>query len=161
MLGNRRVDTKPEVLLRSLLHRAGLRFRKDRLIRLGARRVRPDVVFGRQRVAVFMDGCFWHRCPEHGTMPATNHAYWLAKFQTNIARDERNNAALKDEGWRVIRIWEHEVLDPDLAQHAVSRVVATVRGHDASLEHDGTFVVEHRAEPVSAGRSQEVVAYAA
>ena len=100
MLGNRRVDTKPEVQLRSLLHRAGLRFRKDSLIRLGARRVRPDVVFGRQRVAVFMDGCFWHRCPEHGTMPSTNHAYWLAKFQTNIARDERNNAALKDEGWR-------------------------------------------------------------
>ena len=161
MLGNRRVDTKPEVLLRSLLHRAGLRFRKDRLIRLGVRRVRPDVVFGRQRVAVFMDGCFWHRCPEHGTMPATNHTYWLAKFQTNIARDARNNAALKDEGWRVIRIWEHEVLDPDLAQHAVSRVVSVVRGHDVSPEHHHAFAAKRRAEPVSAGRRQEVVAYAA
>ena len=161
MLGNRRVDTKPEVQLRSLLHRAGLRFRKDRLIRLGARRVRPDVVFGRQRVAVFMDGCFWHRCPEHGTMPSTNHAYWLAKFQTNIARDERNNAALMDEGWRVIRIWEHEVLDADLAQHAVSRVVSAVRGHDASSATDAMRPDVRRVDLAPTDMKQEIVGYAA
>ena len=128
MLGNRRVDTKPEVLLRSMLHRAGLRFRKDWLIPLSPRGVRADVVFPRQRVAVFMDGCYWHRCPEHGTMPQTNHDYWRAKFQMNIARDLRVNVSLADEGWQVIRIWEHEVLDDDLAEHAVSRVVSAVRG---------------------------------
>ena len=120
--------TKPEVLLRSMLHRAGLRFRKDRLIPLSPRGVRADVVFPRQRVAVFMDGCYWHRCPEHGTMPMTNHEYWLAKFQMNIARDARHNASLADRGWRVIRIWEHELLDQDLAELAVSRVASAVRG---------------------------------
>ena len=127
MLGNRRVDTRPEVLLRQLLHRAGLRFRKDRLIPLSPRGVRVDVVFPRQRVAVFIDGCYWHRCPEHGTMPSTNRDYWRAKFETNMARDARNNAELARDGWRVIRIWEHEVLDVELADHAVSRVRDAVR----------------------------------
>ena len=134
MLGNRRVDTAPEVRLRSLLHRAGLRFRKDRLIPLAPRGVRADVVFAKQRVAVFMDGCYWHRCPEHGTMPATNHDYWRRKFEGNIQRDLRNNAALADDGWRVIRIWEHEVKDDDLVTHAVGRVLSAVREPSANGE---------------------------
>ena len=186
MLGNRRVDTKPEVLLRSMLHRAGLRFRKDRLIPLSPRGVRVDVVFPRQRVAVFMDGCYWHRCPEHGTMPQTNHEYWRAKFQMNIARDLRVNVSLADEGWQVIRIWEHEVLDDDLAEHAVSRVVSAVRGvnrsgdssevgsatSDALVQEpisesenlsdvERRFVVDRRVEMMPLVCNEEVVGYAA
>ena len=155
MLGNRRVDTQPEVLLRQLLHRAGLRFRKDRLIPLKPRGVRVDVVFPRQRVAVFMDGCYWHRCPEHGTMPATNHEYWRAKFETNMARDARNNAELARDGWRVIRIWEHEVLDDDLAAHAVSRVLSAVR------EGTGQKPRPRRPRPGrTRSRSRQLIAHA-
>ncbi len=122
MQSNRRADTKPEVLLRSLLHRAGLRFRKDKYIKLEPRGVKVDVVFSKARVAVFMDGCFWHRCPEHGTMPTRNHEYWRAKFQRNIERDQRTNKELRRLGWTVLRVWEHEVVDSDLADHAVSQI---------------------------------------
>jgi DNA mismatch endonuclease, patch repair protein len=75
MRGNRRVDTRPERQVRSLLHARGYRFRKDHLIEVPGARVRPDVVFTRHRVAVFIDGCFWHRCPEHGTSPRANSHY--------------------------------------------------------------------------------------
>ncbi len=127
MKSNRRADTKPEVMLRSMLHRVGLRFRKDRYIRLDRRGVKADIVFVTARVVVFMDGCFWHRCPEHGTMPSRNHDYWLAKFQRNVERDGYNTDQLQQRGWQVIRIWEHEVKDQDLAAHAVERVRAIVK----------------------------------
>ncbi len=127
MQSNRRADTKPEVRLRSLLHRAGLRFRKDRYIRLSERGVKVDVVFPAARLAVFMDGCFWHRCPEHATMPASNRNYWRAKFQRNIDRDDRHNRELGKLGWMVVRIWEHEVRDDDLAAHSVARIRAIVK----------------------------------
>lgn len=104
---NPRAGTKPEVRLRSMLHRRGHRFRKDHLVRLGAVRVRPDLVFTRWRLAVFVDGCFWHRCAEHGRVPKTNTAYWVPKLAANEERDRRVNAALADEGWVVLRIWEH------------------------------------------------------
>ena len=80
MLSNRRVDTKPERQLRSHLHRNGLRFRKDFLIRAEALSVRADVVFPARKVAVFVDGCFWHQCPEHATMPRTNRDFWEPKL---------------------------------------------------------------------------------
>ncbi|WP_278256735.1 hypothetical protein [Nocardioides convexus] len=79
MLGNRRVDTKPEVAIRSALHRAGLRFRKDYRLDLGGARLRPDIAFTRAKVAVFVDGCFWHACPVHGTQPRSNADYWTPK----------------------------------------------------------------------------------
>ncbi|MCU1355157.1 MAG: mismatch repair protein Vsr [Acidimicrobiales bacterium] len=104
---NRRVDTKPEVQLRSLLHRRGLRFRKDLLIRAEGVRVRPDIVFTRRRLAVFLDGCFWHGCPEHQHIPKSNRDYWVPKLEANIRRDDRVSAALVEAGWRVVRIWEH------------------------------------------------------
>jgi DNA mismatch endonuclease (patch repair protein) len=94
MQGNRRIDTKPEVLLRSLLHRRGLRFRKDRGLRAGELGVRPDIVFGRAKLAVFLDGCFWHYCPQHGTDPKSNVGYWSKKLTGNVARDRRNDQAL-------------------------------------------------------------------
>jgi len=105
---NRRANTSPEVQLRSELHRRGLRFRKDFLVRMGGTWTRPDIAFTRARVAVFVDGCFWHSCPEHGTVPRTNVEYWVPKLQANVARDRRNTAFLHDEGWAVVRLWEHE-----------------------------------------------------
>lgn len=108
MLANRRTDTKPEIALRSALHVRGLRFRKDHQLALADRRVRPDVVFTRAKVAVFLDGCFWHRCPEHATTPATNTDYWIAKFERNVERDRAVDRSLAADGWTVIRVWEHE-----------------------------------------------------
>src|SRR5687767_14914129 len=103
MRANKKRDTLPETRLRQSLHRAGLRFRKHLEIRADALAVRPDVVFTRRRVAVFVDGCFWHSCPEHGTKPRSNSSYWAAKLQRNQARDVAVNAALERNGWRVIR----------------------------------------------------------
>ena len=94
MRANRRRDTKPERLLRSELHRRGLRFRKDLRIQVEGGSARPDVIFTRARVAVFIDGCFWHSCPQHGEIPRANRDFWQTKLQGNIDRDRRNTAAL-------------------------------------------------------------------
>lgn len=123
MEANRRKDTGPERLLRSQLHARGLRYRVDRPLVLDDRRVRPDLVFSGARVAVFVDGCFWHRCPVHATHPKANADYWQAKFDRNVARDRGDDAALRSAGWTVVRIWEHE--DPD---EAAVRVEAVLRG---------------------------------
>lgn len=106
--GNRRSDTKPEQRIRSELHRRGLRFRKDMLVRAAGVRTHVDVAFTRQRLAVFVDGCFWHACPDHGTSPKSNTGYWAPKLAANIARDQCVGAALTADGWVVLRIWEHE-----------------------------------------------------
>jgi DNA mismatch endonuclease (patch repair protein) len=120
MKGNRRADTKPELALRSALHALGLRFRKDHLLRTSAgSRVKADVVFTRARLAVFVDGCFWHGCPEHGNTPKANTAYWGPKLERNRQRDEILSRELRADGWSVVRIWEHEPLD-----QALDRIVA-------------------------------------
>ncbi|MEP1123393.1 MAG: very short patch repair endonuclease [Ilumatobacter sp.] len=116
----RRRDTKPEVALRSALHRQGLRFRVDRKV-LPGMRSRPDIVFGPAKVAVFVDGCFWHRCPEHGTRPKNNQEWWDQKLDANVARDRRVDAELREAGWEVIRFWEHE--DPLEAAERTASVV--------------------------------------
>lgn len=108
MRSNRRRDTTPERRLRSHLHALGYRFRVDFPIDAPSRRVRPDLVFTRARVAVFVDGCFWHCCPEHGRRPIEHRSYWDAKLARNRERDRQVNLALQDSGWTVIRIWEHE-----------------------------------------------------
>ena len=118
MQANRRRDTRPELALRSALHRAGYRYRCDLRIDLPEGRVRPDIVFTRKRVAVFVDGCFWHSCPEHGSRPSVNQSYWSPKLARTVERDARNTRSLEDAGWTVIRIWEHEDLD-----RSVERVV--------------------------------------
>ena len=107
MKANRRRDTGPERALRSALHRRGLRFRVDYPVTAGVRRTRPDIVFPRARLAVYMDGCFWHRCPIHGTEPQANTAYWKPKLDANAARDAAETLALEAAGWTVERIWEH------------------------------------------------------
>jgi DNA mismatch endonuclease, patch repair protein len=116
MQGNRRVDTTPEVDLRRALHAAGLRFRKDFVVRADGVKVKADIVFTRRRLAVFVDGCFWHGCPAHCRMPARNRDYWEAKIGRNRERDERVTTALTAAGWRVVRIWEHEPLEGAVAQ---------------------------------------------
>lgn len=129
MRANRRRDTEPELALRSLLHRAGLRFRVDLPIRPGSGRpIRPDIVFPRRRVAVFVDGCFWHGCPIHATQPATNAEYWGDKIVENRARDARTTEALEALGWTVRRFWEHE--DPARAAEAVEAMVRRASADD-------------------------------
>jgi DNA mismatch endonuclease (patch repair protein) len=107
MQGNRKRDTSPELALRSELHRRGLRYRIDQKP-LENLRCRADIVFRRQKVAVFVDGCFWHGCPEHGTSPKTNATYWNAKIARNMERDQLNDAELSNAGWAIVRVWEHE-----------------------------------------------------
>jgi DNA mismatch endonuclease (patch repair protein) len=107
----RRTDTKPEIALRSALHRRGWRFRKDHRLDLPGGRVRPDLVFTRRRVAVFVDGCFWHVCPLHGREPTSNEWYWTPKLRRNVERDRLANTVLADDGWAIVRIWEHQTVD--------------------------------------------------
>ena len=114
MRANRRRDTKPELAVRSALHRKGYRFRVDAPIETSGRRVRPDIVFPKRRVAVFIDGCFWHSCPEHGQMPKTNSPYWETKLNNNKTRDLADTLALERDGWKVVRIWEHDHIDDAL-----------------------------------------------
>jgi DNA mismatch endonuclease, patch repair protein len=124
MKANRRTDTKPELALRRALHARGYRYRKDHRLDLpGGVRVRPDVVFTARRVAVFVDGCFWHCCPEHGSQPAANTWYWEPKLRRNVERDRVADTALGQAGWTVVRLWEHESLDA-----AVAAVIAVLSG---------------------------------
>jgi DNA mismatch endonuclease (patch repair protein) len=134
MQGNRATDTGPELALRSELHRRGYRFRKS-AAPLRSVRCRADVVFTRARVAVFVDGCFWHRCPEHGTRPRTHSGYWRAKLDRNVARDRRNDDALRSAGWTVVRVWEHEEV-----LVAADRVATILEAASSTLRREPTSV---------------------
>ncbi|MFC5678430.1 very short patch repair endonuclease [Aeromicrobium endophyticum] len=102
-----RQDTAPELALRSALHAMGLRYRVQVHVP-GNRRRRMDIAFTKVKVAVFVDGCFWHGCLAHGTRPTTNREWWDWKIEGNKARDEDTNRLLAEHGWEVIRVWEHE-----------------------------------------------------
>lgn len=115
MSRNKGSNTTPEVRLRRALWSAGLRYRVHP--RLPGK---PDLAFNRARIAVFVDGCFWHRCPLHATHPRTNEAFWAAKLDRNVQRDREVEAQLERAGWTVCRFWEHE-LEADLAD-AVDRI---------------------------------------
>lgn len=121
MQGVRRCHTRPEIELRSLLHRAGLRFRVNCRAAPGVP-FRPDIVFTRVKTAVFVDGCFWHGCPIHGHIPKSHSDWWQAKFLRTRTRDALAARNLELEGWLVVRVWEHE--DPALA---ASRIVSQVQ----------------------------------
>ena len=107
--------------MRRLLHARGLRYRVDTPLS-GLPRRRADLTFPSKCVAVFVDGCFWHGCPEHGTQPKTNDAWWADKLRRNVARDRETDEHLTKQGWLVIRVWEHE----DVIS-AADRVEASVR----------------------------------
>ncbi|WP_116199453.1 very short patch repair endonuclease [Amycolatopsis circi] len=114
-------NTGIEIALRKILHAAGFRYRVHRRPVKGVRR-EADLVFGPSRVAVFVDGCFWHGCPEHGTWPKNNADYWRTKIETNRRRDANTDQLLLEAGWLSVRIWEHEATDV-----AASRVIETVQ----------------------------------
>lgn len=128
MLGCRSRDTRPEKALRSVLHAMGLRFRVCTRPVAQVRRT-ADVVFTRARVAVFMDGCFWHGCPQHYRIPRTNTAYWADKITGNQTRDRQTDELLQDAGWTVVRIWEHE--DALVAAEAVTRAISDARDRNS------------------------------
>jgi len=116
-------DTEPELLLRKTLWYAGYRYRiKNRLPG------RPDIVFPAQRVAVFVDGCFWHGCPAHYQKPGTNARFWSEKIRRNIERDKEVNVLLRLEGWKVMRLWEHDVRNsPELCALQVIKELESKR----------------------------------
>lgn len=119
-----RAGTRPEMALRRELHRAGLRYFVDRRPIKSVPR-RADLVFPRSRTAVFVDGCFWHGCPQHGRRPTTNSWYWTEKIATTSRRDSDTDRLLSEAGWQVIRIWEH-----DNVRAAAELISATVRRAD-------------------------------
>jgi DNA mismatch endonuclease, patch repair protein len=114
-------DTRPEMELRRELHRRGLRYRID-VSPDPAVRGRADLVFGPPGVAVYVDGCFWHSCDEHGVLPKSNREWWRAKLKRTVERDRATELDLQARGWTVIRVWEHE--DPFEAADRVETVVA-------------------------------------
>ena len=127
MQSNRGRDTKPELALRSAVHALGLRYRVDARPLKELRRT-ADMVFPRAKVAVFLDGCFWHGCPEHHSVAVTNATFWADKVKNNTARDRDTDRRLEDSGWVVVRVWEHE--DPATAARRVQAVVASRRAAD-------------------------------
>lgn len=120
MTAQTRADTSPERDLRSVLHGRGFRFRKH-VAPLPALRCQADIVFRPQRIAIFVDGCFWHLCPVHGEIPRSNAEWWRDKLERNVARDRRNNKILRRDGWIVLRVWEHE--DPNIAANRIELAI--------------------------------------
>ena len=117
-------DTQSEMALRSELHRRGFRYHVDRAIS-GVTRGRPDVSFPTEQIAVFVDGCFWHSCPQHASTPASNRDWWVRKLSSNVKRDERHSTELGAAGWVVLRFWEHE--NPLEVADRVQRAVLEAR----------------------------------
>lgn len=124
MQANKSRDTGPEKAVRRLLHAAGLRYRVSRQPLTGLRRT-ADIVFGPARVAVFIDGCYWHGCPDHYAPPKTNSGYWSPKIEGNRLRDRDTDSRLADAGWLVLRFWEHE--DPAVCAGKIAKAVSTRR----------------------------------
>jgi DNA mismatch endonuclease (patch repair protein) len=125
MQGNRRRDTRPELALRRRLHALGLRYRVDETLPLDGVRRRADIVFSKARVAVFVDGCLWHSCPDHCRLPGTHPQYWENKLTRNRERDADTDRRLTEAGWLSVRVWEHE--DPAIAAVHVADLVMSRR----------------------------------
>jgi DNA mismatch endonuclease (patch repair protein) len=124
----RRTSTTPEMLVRRELHRRGLRFRVNYSSLPG----RPDLAFTSARIAVFVDGCFWHVCPEHFVMPKNNHNWWRDKLERNVTRDRRKDQELGELGWKVVHVWEHE--DPIEVSNRIEQLWRSRR----SPQHTGS-----------------------
>lgn len=121
MRSNRRRDTNPELRLRRALHAMGYRYRVDMRLDVAGRRIHADLVFTRARVAVFVDGCFWHGCSEHCRMPSDPSGYWHAKIRRNMERDRAADDVLTEAGWCIVRVWEHTPVE-----NAVIQIQATL-----------------------------------
>lgn len=134
MQSNRGRDTKPELALRSAVHALGLRYRVSARPLPGVRRT-ADLIFAKARVAVFLDGCFWHGCPDHHTVAVTNASFWAQKVVTNRRRDRDTDSRLAEAGWLSVRVWEHE--DPAEAAARIRNVVRERRGALAGSKSAG------------------------
>jgi DNA mismatch endonuclease (patch repair protein) len=145
-------NTEPELLLRRALWHRGLRYRVGGKTPAG----RPDIVFASHKIAIFIDGCFWHGCPEHYVRPRSKVEFWAKKLEENTARDSRQVLELESKGWKVIRIWEHDVFE-QLDAAADSIVAQLSDGEDirspswrvwrvAALDETGTFERRHLRE---------------
>jgi DNA mismatch endonuclease (patch repair protein) len=130
-----RAHTEPEVTLRKLLHAAGLRYRVNLPVP-GMKRRTMDVAFTKAKVAVFVDGCFWHSCPEHATYPAANKDWWAEKLAGNVARDVATTRHLEELGWQVIRVWEHEPM-AEVALRVQAALTQTTDSGSARRTNDG------------------------
>lgn len=139
-------DTAPEILLRKTLWHRGFRFR----VNFKVEGTRPDIVFTSRKLVVFVDGCFWHGCPQHYVMPRTRFEFWSEKLVSNTMRDRKQTVALIESGWRVLRFWEHEV------ESALSQVVTQVENtfFDPSIPFRDRAMVM-KVEPVSSEGSLE------
>ncbi len=127
MRSNRSRDTAPELAVRSAVHGLGLRFRVNARPLRDLRRT-ADIVFPRQRVAIFIDGCFWHGCPIHYSAPSAHSEYWATKVATNRARDRQTDQLLREAGWTVLRVWEH---DPsDIVAQQIAGTVRRLRARE-------------------------------
>ncbi|MBJ7339762.1 very short patch repair endonuclease [Mycolicibacterium sp.] len=124
MSRQRRRDTRAELLVRQNLHSRGVRYRVDAIPEPGMR-CRADLVWRGLRLAVFIDGCFWHGCPIHATRPKANEEWWAQKLDGNVLRDRRTDAKLTELGWTVLRFWEHE--QPHVVADEICRVLAELR----------------------------------
>lgn len=156
MRSQRRRDTAPEMVYRRALFSLGLRYRVD--LRIPPLRRRGDIVFTRWKVIVFVDGCFWHACPSHGTVPRANGDWWLAKLRANVHRDRETDDLLRAAGWRVVRIWEHEA-----PQMALPRILAALGAAGANIplrEEGGPAGREQQAFSLRPLRRTEVQAKA-
>jgi DNA mismatch endonuclease (patch repair protein) len=140
MLGNRRRDTSPEWAVRRLLHARGLRYRVDVPLAFDRRR-RADITFTKAKVVVFIDGCFWHGCPQHYVPPKSHVEYWEPKIAANRARDVETAGRLREQGWTVLRFWEHE--DPQEVAAMIERAVRGPQAHAGS----GDEVADRPGEP--------------
>ncbi|WP_330175655.1 very short patch repair endonuclease [Streptomyces sp. NBC_01498] len=129
-----RRDTKPEVAVRKLLHASGHRYRVNARVPDMPRRS-VDIMFTRAKVAVFLDGCFWHGCPVHATQPKANAEWWREKLDKNIARDKETSGHLEAAGWTVLRFWEHE--RPEEIASQVAANLAHIKSERARRTEDG------------------------
>lgn len=124
-------NTKPEVALRKALWSLGYRYRiKSRLPG------KPDLTFPSYRAVVFVDGCFWHKCPDHFVQPKTRAQFWTDKIESNVARDQKNNEVLESQGWQVVRIWEHEIKNS--LEDSVARVVEVLEKQKQATQARGS-----------------------
>jgi DNA mismatch endonuclease, patch repair protein len=144
-----RRDTAPELAVRRAVWRLGLRYLVDVPPVRGRRRA--DLVFGPAKVAVYVDGCFWHRCPIHATSPKSNREWWEAKLSGNQVRDRDTDARLAAAGWTVVRVWEHE--DPVTAAERIASVVKSCRsalgGGNATYPRPGGIGRDPGSQPHS------------
>ena len=156
-----RTDTGAEVVVRRALHAGGLRFRKnirpDPLLRC-----RADIVFPRQKVCVFVDGCFWHGCPDHFVPPHTNRGWWAEKINATVERDCRQEVELRRRAWLVVRVWEHQTRHQEDLRVIVDRVRAALRENASRVAachgppaDTGGFRLSHRQNGPMEGRKKQ------